>query len=166
MTSFDWRSRILAILAGQTPDRIPAIFRMSRWHKPRVHAGTLPPEVAGMSLPQIEDYLGLARSARYAKIYRIEFRSPVECVVSRQGDDVITEYRTPRGTLRRVARFNPGDEVAGIDPSIVGFPIKTADGSVRSSEPGTVPRAASVHEGQSRSMGAVQVAPWSALRMT
>lgn len=125
--SFDWRERILAIISGQQTDRIPAIFRMSRWYKPRVHAGTLPSEVAGMSMAQVEEYLGLARSARYAKIYRIEFRPPVECVVSRKGDEVITEYKTPRGTLRRVARFNPGDEVAGIDASFVEFPIKSWD---------------------------------------
>lgn len=123
----DWRERILAILAGQAVDRIPAIFRLSRWHKPRVHDGTLPPEVAGFTLPQIEDYLGLARSARYAKVYRIEFRPPVECVVTRDGDTIVTEYRTPKGTLRRVARFGPGDEVAGLDASFVEFPVKTWD---------------------------------------
>ena len=126
-TRFDYRSLMLAIIAGETPDRIPAAFRLSRWYKPRVHAGTLPPEVAGCTLPQIEDYLGLARSARYAKIYRIAFRPPVECIVSRVGDELTTEYRTPRGNLRRVERFNAGDEVAGLDASFVEFPIKCLD---------------------------------------
>lgn len=122
---FDWRERLLAILSGGTADRIPAVFRLSRWYKPRFTAGTLPEEVAGRSLAEIEAHLGLARSARYAKVYRIEFRPPVECIVSRDGDRVITEYRTPRGNLRRVARYGPGDEVAGIDPSFVEFPVRT-----------------------------------------
>lgn len=125
--AIDWRERILAVLAGQVPDRMPAIFRLSRWYKPRVAAGTLPDEVAGRTLAEIEDHLGLARSARYAKVYHVVFRPPVECIVSRDGDRVITEYRTPRGTLRRVARFGPGDEVAGLDPAFVEFPIKTWD---------------------------------------
>jgi hypothetical protein len=124
---FNWRERILAIISGGTADRVPAIFRLSRWYKRRAHAGTLPSEVTGKTLAQIENYLGLGRSARYAKIYRVQFRPPVECIISREGDLVITEYRTPRGNLRRVARFGPGDEVAGIDPSFIEFPIKTWD---------------------------------------
>lgn len=127
MYNYDWRSQIEAALSGHMPERIPAVFRMSRWYKPRVHRSTLPPEVAGKPLEEIEAYLGLAQSARYAKVYRIQFRPPVEHVVTRDADRVITEYRTPRGTLRRVARYGPGDEVAGFDPSFVEYPIKSWD---------------------------------------
>lgn len=45
-------------------------------------------------------------------------------------------------------------------------PITTAVGSVKSSEPGTVPRSVPVHDGRSSSMGADHVAPESALRIT
>jgi len=123
--SIDWREQIEAIIDGRQPQYLPAVFRMSRWYRPRAHENNLPAEVAGMSLPQVEDYLGLARSARYARIYRIEFRPPVERLLHREGDLLITQYRTPRGDLRRVARFGPGDEVSGIDPGFVEYPVNS-----------------------------------------
>ena len=121
----NWREQIEAAIAGRTPEHIPAIFRMSRWYKHRVHMRDVPAEIAGKSLEEVEAYLGLARSARYARVYRIEYRPPVECVVSRDGDRVITEYRTPTRTLRRVARYGPGDEAAGLEPLFVEYPIKS-----------------------------------------
>lgn len=123
----NWRACIEATIAGDAPARIPAIFRMSRWFRPNMNAGTLPEPVAGMSKAQVEDDLGLARSARHAKVYRIEYRSPVECTVTRDGPRVITEYRTASRTLRRVAEFAPGDEEAGLDASFTEFPIRAPE---------------------------------------
>lgn len=123
--SIDWREQIELIIDGRQPRYLPAVFRMSRWYKARTHRNSLPAELAGMSLAQIEDYLGLARSARYAKICRVEFRSPVERLLYRDGELVVTEYRTPRGDLRRIARFGPGDETSGIDPTLIEYPVKS-----------------------------------------
>ena len=39
---FDWRARIRAILDGQITDRIPAILRLDKWYKARVHSNNLP----------------------------------------------------------------------------------------------------------------------------
>jgi len=58
------RERIEAVLAGRLADRIPAVWRVDKWYAARVHAGDLPAEVAGMSLEEVEAYLGLGRSAR------------------------------------------------------------------------------------------------------
>lgn len=123
----DWRAQIEAAISGHAPQYIPAVFRMSRWYKARLHENNMPPETAGKRLEELEAYLGLARSARYAKVYKITFRAPVECVTTRIGDDITVEYRTPRGTLRRVTRFAPDQEAVGIDPYIVEYPIKTWD---------------------------------------
>lgn len=105
----DSRSQIEAVLSGQQPERMPAIFRLSRWYRQRRHEGTLPAELRDARLEDVEDYLGLARSARYAKVYRIEHRSPVECRVHDEGNQIITEYRVGKRVFWRVARYDPGD---------------------------------------------------------
>lgn len=118
------RQRIEAVLAGQVPDRIPAIWRLDKWYRARVHAGDLPAEIAGLSLEQVEDYLGLARSARAGRVFRTILHPPVARTETRQGDTIVTEYHTPAGTLRRVCRYGPGDEAAGLSPTIVEYPIR------------------------------------------
>jgi hypothetical protein len=113
------------VLNGGIPDRIPAVFRLEIWHKARLAAGDLPAELRGLTLEQVEDRLGLARSARKARVFHTRLRAPVECRETRQGDSIITEWRTPAGTLRKIRRYGPGDEAAGISPSTIEYPIKT-----------------------------------------
>ncbi len=120
----NWRERIQAVLDGQIPDRIPAIFRLDKWYKARAHAHDLPGELAGLPLTEVEARLGLAQSARQGYVFKTALRPPVERIESRHGDSVITEWRTPRRTLRRVRRYGPGDEVAGIDATTIEFPVK------------------------------------------
>jgi hypothetical protein len=117
------RQRLEAIVAGQLPDRIPAVWRMDKWHRSRRHAGNLPPELSGLSLEQVEDHLGLGRSARAGKVFRDVLDPPVERRETRSGDQIVTEYRTPMGTLTRVNQFGPGDEAAGLSPTITKYPI-------------------------------------------
>jgi hypothetical protein len=73
----------------------------------------------------VEGYLGLARSARYAKVYRIEYRGPVACRTIDEGDQVTTEYQVGSRTLQRTARYGPGDRIAGLDPTSTRFPISS-----------------------------------------
>ena len=44
------RERILAIMAGENPDRIPWIPRLQIWYDAHVLQGTLPAEYEGFSL--------------------------------------------------------------------------------------------------------------------
>ncbi|HSW44154.1 MAG TPA: uroporphyrinogen decarboxylase family protein [Phycisphaerae bacterium] len=118
------RDCIVAVLSGRAPDRIPAVWRLDKWHSARAHAGDMPAELAGMSLEQVEDHLGLGRSARAGKVFRTVLRSPVTRTENRRGDTIVTEYHTPAGTLRRVCRYAPGDEAAGLSPGVVEYPIR------------------------------------------
>lgn len=124
---FDWRARIQAVLEGQIPDRIPAILRLDKWYRARLHARDVPQELRELSLEEVQARLGLARSARQGHVFKTILRPPVERVESRDGDLVITEWRTPHRTLRRVGRYGPGDEVAGLNATTVEFPIKCQD---------------------------------------
>lgn len=123
----NWRARIQAVIDGQIPDRIPAILRLDKWYKARLHANDLPGELTGLPLEKVEARLGLARSARQGHVFKRILRPPVECIESRDGDLVITEWRTPRRTLRRVRRYGPDDEPAGLNATTIEFPIQCPD---------------------------------------
>jgi len=69
-----------------------------------------------LSLEQVEDHLGLGRSARAGKVFREVLDPPVERRETRSGDQIVTRYCTPMGTLTRVSLFGPGDEAAGLSP--------------------------------------------------
>jgi hypothetical protein len=121
------REHFETVLNGGIPDRIPAVFRLDIWHKTLAKKGNLPPELKGMSLEQVEKFLGLGRSARKGKVHETRLRLPVECIKSRNGELLITEWRTPGRALRMVQQFGLGDEAAGISPATIEYPIKSIE---------------------------------------
>jgi len=106
------RERLLAILDGQPPDRIPWIPRLLLWYNARQKTGTMPPEYAGLSLRQLEKALGMGTPARDGQVFRTVLHD-VEVTSYPDGRGTITEYRTPRGTLtsrtERTARMEDLD---------------------------------------------------------
>jgi len=58
------RQRLLAILDGRSPDRIPWVPRLLLWYNARRATGTLPPEWEGLSLREVERSLGCGTPAR------------------------------------------------------------------------------------------------------
>jgi len=93
------RERILAIMAGRPPDRIPWIPRLLLWYNAHKKSGTLPQRYRNWSLRDIERDLGLGDAARDGIVFRAEMNG-VE-IDQRQIDDLHlrTEYRTPVGTV-------------------------------------------------------------------
>ena len=80
MTTDKWtmRDRVRAVMAGETPDRLPFIDRMEIWYKSHRAAGTLPPEYASLSLNEAHERVGMGRqkfSIPYAlKLHGVEMR--------------------------------------------------------------------------------------------
>jgi len=120
----NWRECIRNVIAGKPSEFIPAVFRLDKWHQARAHDNSLPNELEGMSVAQMEAHLGLARSARAGRVFDTVLKPPVECIESRQDDRLTTEWHTPVGTLRMVRQLKPGDEAAGLSPTIIEHPIK------------------------------------------
>ena len=98
------RERLLAILDGRSPDRIPWIPRLNLWYNARAAEGTMPARFRGMSLREVERSLRLADPARGVRVFRIR-REGVEVVTERKGNEARTSYRTPVGTLTQVNRL-------------------------------------------------------------
>ena len=118
------RERILAILAGRTPDRIPWIPRLSIWYEAHRRLGTLPPEYRGLSLREVERDVFGGTAARDAIIWRIRLRN-VEIRVHRPSEmETITEYVTPVGTVTTQLRATEHLRRHGIQDSEVGFMLK------------------------------------------
>ena len=118
------RERILAILAGQAPDRVPWIPRLGIWYEANRRAGTLPKEHLGRSLRDVERDVFGGTAGRDGIIYRTRLRG-VEVKSYHPGPmETLTEYVTPVGTVRTGLRGTEHLRRQGIQDSEVGFMLK------------------------------------------
>lgn len=62
-TRMSHRERLLAVLGGERPDRIPFVDRLEMWHRVRVMNGTLPERYEGMSLLDVHRDVGMGQQA-------------------------------------------------------------------------------------------------------
>ena len=118
------RERMLAILSGKSPDRVPWIPRLLLWYNAQKRAGTLPERYRDWSLREIEQDLGLGNPARDGKIYRTELRG-VDVKETKLDDmETLTEYITPVGTVSTLFRGNETLRTLGIQDMQVEFILK------------------------------------------
>ena len=80
------RERLLAIMEGNPPDRIPWIPRMLLWWLAPRNADTLPEKYRGWRLRDIEMDLGMGAAARDGRVYYTRCKN-VETVVRLDGQD-------------------------------------------------------------------------------
>ncbi|TAK23988.1 MAG: hypothetical protein EPO26_07925 [Chloroflexota bacterium] len=111
------RERLLAVLDGKSPDRIPWIPRLQLWHNARLAEGTMPTRFRGMTLREVEQALRLGTPARAGRVFRERYEG-MEIVVRQEGTDEVTEYVTPVGTATRrrvIEQHLTGYADSGID---------------------------------------------------
>jgi hypothetical protein len=111
------RERMLAVLNGQHPDRIPWIPRLDLWYNAAVLNDTLPSEWKGCSLREVERALGGGCPALGGRIYRVEY-DDVEIIRRQEGHLQITEYHTPLGMVKE-GRKQLADRAAQGIPSVL-----------------------------------------------
>ena len=122
-TAMTNRERILAILDGKSPNRIPWIPRLQLWYNARLAEHNLPERFAGMTLREVEHAIGVGTPAREGRIFAVRYEG-MEVAVVNEGRSTVTKYITPHGTAwRRVelAESLVGYADSGLD---VEFPIK------------------------------------------
>ena len=119
------RERILAIMEGRPPDRIPWIPRLQIWHTARLKTGTMPPQFAGLSLREVERALGVGTPAREGRVFRVEHDGGVEVQVHRSPGESVLEYRTPVGAVRQRRVLPDTLATVGIGESEVDYFIKS-----------------------------------------
>ena len=118
------RERLLAIMDGRSPDRIPWIPRMLLWWLYHRNYGTLPEQYEGMTLREIERDMGMGTAARDGRVYTTSIKN-VDVVVTNEGMDTVTEWVTPIGTISNRARRTPELDMAGIRSAEIEEPLKT-----------------------------------------
>ena len=103
MEAFDsrWtiRDRLLATLRGDKPDRPPFIDRLEIWYRCHINAGTMPPELRGLSLTDLHRTVGMGQ-LKFAVPYALRLRG-AEVVSVFQGETIYQE-------IDPVLRFFPG----------------------------------------------------------
>ena len=119
------RERLLAIMSGKPPDRIPWIPRLLLWYNAHKRAGTLPERYRDWSLRDIERDLGMGEPARDGHIFRTELGGDVEVRESWLNDKkLLSEYVTPIGTVSTLFRGSDFLRQKGIQDLQVEFMLK------------------------------------------
>ncbi len=98
------RERLLAIMSGRAPDRIPWIPRLLLWYNAHKKAGTLPERYRDWNLRDIERDLGVGTPARDGHIFRTELRGVEVRRRWLNEMELLTEYVTPVGTVNTLFR--------------------------------------------------------------
>lgn len=117
------RERILAVVEGRTPDRVPWIPRLQLWYNFHLSEGTLPARYQGKSLREIEKELGMGTPAKDGKAFEIEMPT-VEVIESVAGNTLTRTFITPRGQVWERFRIDPRCRRSGITDARMEYLIK------------------------------------------
>ncbi len=118
------RERLLTIMNGGMPDRIPWIPRLLLWHNAHTNQGTLQTKFEGLSLREVEVTLGMGNPARGGRVFEQTQGGDVEVTNRREGRSILTTYRTPAGTVETRRQTSEALESAGIGALEVEHMIK------------------------------------------
>ena len=118
------RERILAILDGNPPDRIPWIPRLQIWYDAHRACDTLPDRYRDCTLRQVEQDVFGGTAARDAVIWHSELRD-IEVRTHQPNQwETLTEYVTPVGTVTTRFRTTERLKQQAIQDAQVEFMIK------------------------------------------
>jgi len=120
------RERFLKVLDGDALDRVPMVSRLDIWHQAATSAGTLPGELAGLTLPEIEQKLGMGRSARF-RDFCSETREKVTQTVQVEGDKTISSIEVDGHLLREIALLPDEHKRMGLLPQVRKHLLETDD---------------------------------------
>ena len=121
------RTEALKALRGEPVARIPFIARMDLWYTYHKNRGTLPPQYQNATLADIQRDLGigvLGFGAWIPGFYRLEYSGGVEVHTRWEGNERLTEYVTPYGTLSAREVISEAMQAADVTPLHTEYPFK------------------------------------------
>lgn len=92
------RERVLAVLDGKSPDRIPWIARLDLWYHARLAEGNLPARFRGMSVVEVGRALRTGNPARDGKIFTTRYEG-IEIREERVPGAIRQRFITPVGEV-------------------------------------------------------------------
>ena len=120
------RERMLAVLRGEKPDRIPWAPRLEMWYRARQKAGTLPAKYRGWDIRSIYRDQNLEWPAKGGSAFSISVQG-VETITRKKGEETYEETITPVGTVSTLRRHSPELRAQGIGSLEVEHMIKGRD---------------------------------------
>ncbi|MCJ7512811.1 MAG: hypothetical protein MUO23_07560 [Anaerolineales bacterium] len=142
------RERVLAVLDGRPPDRLPFLDRLEAWHATHLRAGTLPQRFEELSLTEVHRAVGIGQQrfvvpyalrlrgvevlstfsgephARHTDPVIFEFPGMWDLVPTDRPGVTVTELRTPVGKLRLSQELLPEGVASGTAPYLKEHLIK------------------------------------------
>ena len=104
---------MLSVLDKNPPDRIPWVPRLLLWYNARTLTGTMPKRWEGLSLREIEQALRLGTPAKDVAVFDVHMDG-VEVVTRKESGKKITEYHTPKGSVRSVMHYSEELDLQGL----------------------------------------------------
>ncbi|MDL2236389.1 hypothetical protein LJC56_00935 [Christensenellaceae bacterium OttesenSCG-928-K19] len=135
------KERVLCALKGTETDRLAWVPRIDLWYQGNVYTNTLPGRLQGLGMEEILDGMdaghnlmipdytvhktaegnadrGLGMFNCKGIPYRVEFEN-TQRIVTREDEDMVTEYKTPCGSVRTKTRFSTDMRRAGATVDVV-----------------------------------------------
>lgn len=117
------RERIWAAIRGEPMDRIPWAPRWELWYEAAKRDGRLPGKYRGWSFFDVTRDVRMGIKGNRGPLYRSEWCG-VEVRVRTKGDETLTEYETPVGTVSTLFRITPDLERQGVRGRELGHMIE------------------------------------------
>jgi hypothetical protein len=121
------RDRILAVLDGRAPDRVPFCDRLELWHTALLRQGRLPAEFEGLTLDEVHAAVGIGRQA-YLLPFALRLRG-VELTITREDERGTRVERERDPVLERFPLMYEQVEFDRVGTTT--FEFRTAVGAVR-----------------------------------
>jgi hypothetical protein len=109
------KERVLAVLDGRLPDRLPFIDRIEIWYKGMLARGTMPDAYAGLSLNDVHKSLGIGRE-KVSIPYALKLRGVDMCISFNrelifQETDPDVRYFPAQYAPEQIPRDKPGTSI-------------------------------------------------------
>lgn len=100
------RERVLTLLSGQKPDRVPWLGDLAYWYPYALQNNVIDRKYEGDGLFQLHRDLGLGFYLQGYHPFREELQEG-EVIRKVDGNEIVTEWRTPVGNLKQVETVMP-----------------------------------------------------------
>lgn len=121
------RERILAVMDGKTPDRVPWIARLRLWYGARVAEGNLPERFRGMSEVEVGRSLRSGNPARDGKVFKVRYEG-MDVQLEQEPGVIRKRFVTPYGDVTYGQIAAGGDTKGWIEGGLpLEHPIRKAE---------------------------------------
>ncbi|MFA5089370.1 MAG: uroporphyrinogen decarboxylase family protein [Candidatus Omnitrophota bacterium] len=116
----------MRVFRGEKTDAVPVSLRLDLWYGHAARKKSLPSALENKTLPEIEELLGFAQTARFRDFFKIRFEdAKIERIAE---GEYLREVTSASGKkLTKISKSGLEATVSGIQPYVVKFPVETEE---------------------------------------